>query len=58
VKPSSKLGAVILAKRHPESRFFGLDASEAMLEMADAKIDTARLRNITLANELADSSIT
>jgi S-adenosylmethionine-diacylgycerolhomoserine-N-methlytransferase len=46
---------VILAKRHPDARFFGLDASEAMLEMADAKIDTARLRNITLANELADN---
>lgn len=46
---------VILAKRYPDARFFGLDASMAMLEMADAKIDTARLRNITLANELADS---
>jgi S-adenosylmethionine-diacylgycerolhomoserine-N-methlytransferase len=45
---------VILAKRHPEAHFFGLDASADMLEMADAKIDSARLRNITLANVLAD----
>ena len=45
---------VILAKRHPDSHFFGLDASADMLEMADAKIDSARLRNITLAHTLAD----
>ena len=45
---------VILAKRHPDAHFFGLDASADMLEMADAKIDSARLRNITLANALAD----
>jgi S-adenosylmethionine-diacylgycerolhomoserine-N-methlytransferase len=45
---------VILAKRHPDAYFFGLDASTEMLEMADAKIDSARLRNITLANVLAD----
>ena len=46
---------VILAKRHPDAHFFGLDASMEMLEMADAKIDSARIRNITLANELADT---
>ena len=45
---------VILAKRHPDAYFFGLDASAGMLEMADAKIDSARLRNITLANVLAE----
>ena len=45
---------VILAKRHPEAHFFGLDASMDMLEMADAKIDSARLQNITLANVLAE----
>ena len=46
---------VILAKRHPDAHFFGLDASMEMLEMADAKIDSARIRNITLAKELADN---
>ncbi len=45
---------IILAKRHPDAHFFGLDASAAMLETAEAKIDSARLRNITLANALAD----
>lgn len=45
---------VILAKRHPNAHLFGLDASADMLEMADAKMDSARLRNITLANALAD----
>ncbi|HEX6123844.1 MAG TPA: class I SAM-dependent methyltransferase [Pyrinomonadaceae bacterium] len=45
---------VILAGRHPGSFFFGLDASAEMLEMAEAKIDSARLRNITLANVLAE----
>jgi len=44
---------VILAKRHPNAHFFGLDASADMLEMADAKMDSARLRNITLAHVLA-----
>lgn len=45
---------VILAKRYPDSFFFGLDASMDMLEMADAKLDTARLQNVTLANVLAE----
>ncbi len=45
---------VILAKGHPEAHFFGLDASADMLEMADEKIDSARLPNITLAHVLAD----
>lgn len=45
---------VLLAKRHPDAFFFGLDASAEMLEMADVKMDTARLRNITLAHALAE----
>lgn len=45
---------VILAKRHGDARFFGLDASSAMLETAAAKIDLMRLPNITLATALAD----
>lgn len=45
----------ILAKRHPDAHFFGLDASKRMLESADAKFDAARLENITLANELAEN---
>lgn len=45
---------VILAKRHPDAHFFGLDASADMLEMADTKIDSARLRNVTLSNMLAE----
>ncbi len=45
---------VILAKRHPDAFFFGLDASMEMLEMADAKLDSARLGNVTLANVLAE----
>jgi S-adenosylmethionine-diacylgycerolhomoserine-N-methlytransferase len=40
-------------KAPPDAFFFGLDASEDMLEMAEAKIDSARLRNITLAHGLA-----
>ena len=45
---------VILAKRHPDAHFFGLDASAEMLEMAEVKIDTQRLRNVTLAHVLAE----
>ena len=45
----------ILAKRHPDSHFFGLDASARMLESADAKFDSARIENVTLANELAEN---
>lgn len=44
----------ILAKRYPKARFFGIDASAVMLEMADAKIERMRLKNVTLANALAD----
>ena len=45
----------ILAKRHPDAHFFGLDASKRMLESADAKLDAARIENVTLANELAEN---
>ena len=45
----------ILAKRHPQAHFFGLDASKRMLESADAKFDSARIENVTLANELAEN---
>ena len=45
----------ILAKRHPDAHFFGLDASAKMLENADAKMDIARIENVTLANELAEN---
>jgi S-adenosylmethionine-diacylgycerolhomoserine-N-methlytransferase len=44
----------ILAKRHPDAHFFGLDASAKMLENADAKMDAARIENVTLANVLAE----
>ncbi|HKP68536.1 MAG TPA: class I SAM-dependent methyltransferase [Pyrinomonadaceae bacterium] len=45
----------ILAKRHPNAHFFGLDASAKMLENADAKFDSARIENVALANELAEN---
>jgi len=45
----------ILAKRHPQAHLFGLDASARMLESADAKFDSARIENVTLANELAEN---
>ena len=44
----------ILAKRHPDARFFGIDASADMLEIADAKMDSARLDSVTLAHVLAE----
>lgn len=45
---------IILARRYPEARFHGLDASAAMLETAQAKIDKAGTKNITLKTALAD----
>lgn len=45
---------IILSRRHPEAHFFGLDASAAMLETAQAKTDKAGLKNITLKTALAD----
>lgn len=45
---------IILSKRHPEAELFGLDASAAMLETAQAKADAAGANNITLKTALAD----
>lgn len=45
---------IILAKRHRESHFFGLDASSAMLATAQAKADAARVENAILKAALAD----
>ncbi|MBX3267472.1 MAG: class I SAM-dependent methyltransferase [Acidobacteria bacterium] len=45
---------IILAKRHPKAHFYGLDASSAMLETAQAKVDAAGVKNITLKTALAD----
>lgn len=45
---------IILAKRHPKAHFYGLDASSAMLETAQAKVDAAGVKNIRLKTALAD----
>lgn len=45
---------IILAKRHPEAMFYGLDASAAMLETAQAKADAAGVKNVVLKTALAD----
>ena len=45
---------IILAKRYPDTYFFGLDASAAMLETARAKVDAAGAGNIRLQTALAD----
>ncbi|MDI1241749.1 MAG: class I SAM-dependent methyltransferase [bacterium] len=45
---------IILAKRHPDAMFYGLDASAAMLETAQAKVDAAGVKNIQLRTALAD----
>jgi S-adenosylmethionine-diacylgycerolhomoserine-N-methlytransferase len=45
---------IILAKRHPQTTFYGLDASAAMLETAQAKADAAGVKNIVLKTALAD----
>ncbi|MBC7898793.1 MAG: class I SAM-dependent methyltransferase [Saprospiraceae bacterium] len=45
---------IILAKRYPETHFYGLDASAAMLETAQVKVDAVGVRNITLKTALAD----
>ncbi len=45
---------IILAKRYPETNFYGLDASAAMLETAQTKVDAANVQNITLKTALAD----
>ena len=45
---------IILAKKHPQANFFGLDASSAMLETAQSKIGARNLQNISLKTALAD----
>jgi len=45
---------IILAKRHPDAMFYGLDASAAMLETAQAKADAAGVKNLELKTALAD----
>ncbi len=45
---------IILAKRFPQSNFYGVDASAEMLKTAQAKIDSKNLKNITLKTALAD----
>jgi S-adenosylmethionine-diacylgycerolhomoserine-N-methlytransferase len=44
---------IVLAKRFPESNFFGLDASAEMLKTAQRKINSQNLKNITLKTALA-----
>ena len=45
---------IILAKGHPDAMFYGLDASAAMLETAQAKADGAGVANVKLETALAD----
>lgn len=45
---------IILARKYPKANFYGLDASAAMLETAQAKIDAEKLLNIKLKTALAD----
>jgi S-adenosylmethionine-diacylgycerolhomoserine-N-methlytransferase len=45
---------IILAKRYPDAQLFGLDASAAMLETAQRKVDGAGVRNLQLRTALAD----
>jgi len=46
---------IILAKRFPKARFFGLDASSEMLKTAQAKFDIEKQGNFTLQTALADT---
>ncbi|MGI8640381.1 MAG: class I SAM-dependent methyltransferase [Pyrinomonadaceae bacterium] len=45
---------IILAQRFPKINFYGLDASAAMLETAQKKVDAKKILNIKLKNALAD----
>ncbi|MGI8545566.1 MAG: class I SAM-dependent methyltransferase [Aridibacter sp.] len=44
----------ILAKKYPNTNFYGLDASAAMLETAQKKVDANNFKNVILENALAD----
>lgn len=46
---------IILAKKFPKANLYGLDASAAMLETANAKIQSKNISNISLKNALADN---
>ncbi|MBX3288697.1 MAG: class I SAM-dependent methyltransferase [Acidobacteria bacterium] len=45
---------LMLARRHRDTRFFGLDASSVMLETAEAKAVAKRLENVSYNVALAD----
>ncbi|MEZ5346668.1 MAG: class I SAM-dependent methyltransferase [Pyrinomonadaceae bacterium] len=45
---------LILAQKFPRTHFFGLDASAAMLETAQNKIDSKGIKNLKLKTALAD----
>lgn len=45
---------IVLANRCPEGRYYGLDASGAMLETAREKAAAARVQNVVLTAALAD----
>jgi S-adenosylmethionine-diacylgycerolhomoserine-N-methlytransferase len=45
---------VILAKKFPRTKFFGLDASSEMLKTAQAKVDANKVSNVDLQVALAD----
>ncbi|HLM61286.1 MAG TPA: class I SAM-dependent methyltransferase [Pyrinomonadaceae bacterium] len=45
---------IIPAKKFPNARFFGLDASSEMLRTAQTKVDDQRLNNIHLKTAFAD----
>jgi S-adenosylmethionine-diacylgycerolhomoserine-N-methlytransferase len=44
----------ILAKKYPKINFYGLDASAAMLETAQKKVESNDLKNVSLKTALAD----
>lgn len=46
---------LILARKYPQTHFFGLDASAAMLETAQKNIKAKNIENIKLENALADN---
>ena len=45
---------IVLAAKYKNANFFGLDASSAMLETAQANISSQNIKNITLETALAD----
>ncbi len=45
---------IILSRQHPDAFLFGLDASAAMLETAEAKSGAADAKNLVLKTALAD----